>query len=199
MGRDILMPVAEEQKPRIFQGGRDILISMGVLLLLMFVAVGFTGMCTFNPGAPESGPVKEVDAKTFTEMEARGMDFPVRYPEMGEGWMTNSARRAMVSGQPAPVVGWVTPNEGYVAMTQTGVDLDSAVRSIDDDPREYESSTTIAGHEVELYTSEHDDVRDLRVVDMGDSVLLFTGAGSDEEFHELIETAINTEPIDTAN
>ncbi len=105
------MPVAEEQKPRIFQGGRDILISMGVLLLLMFVAVGFTGMCTFNPGAPESGPVKEVDAKTFTEMEARGMNFPVRYPEMGEGWMTNSARRAMVSGEPAPVVGWVTPNE----------------------------------------------------------------------------------------
>ncbi|STC70099.1 putative secreted protein [Corynebacterium pilosum] len=191
------MPVAEEQKPRIFQGGRDILISMGVLLLLMFVAVGFTGMCTFNPGAPESGPVKEVDAKTFTEMEARGMNFPVRYPEMGEGWMTNSARRAMVSGEPAPVVGWVTPNEGYVAMTQTGVDLDSAVRGVDSDPREYESSTTIAGHEVQLYTSEHDDVRDLRVVDMGDSVLLFTGAGSDEEFHELIDTAVNTEPIDT--
>ncbi|WP_257182818.1 DUF4245 domain-containing protein [Corynebacterium cystitidis] len=191
--------MAADQKPRIFQGGRDMMISMGILLLLMFVAVGFTGLCSFNPGAPENGPVKEVDAKTFIHMEAQGMNFPVRYPEMGEGWMTNSARRSMVGNEPAPVVGWVTPNEGYIAMTQTGQELDAAVRGIDSDPRELESTTEIAGHEVELYTSEYDDVRDLRAVDMGDSVLLFTGAGSDEEFRQLIETTINAEPIDTAH
>ncbi|MHA2788562.1 DUF4245 domain-containing protein [Corynebacterium sp. S7] len=190
--------MAAQEKPRIFQDGRDMVLSIGLLVLVMFVSVGFTGLCSFNPGAPENGPVQEVDAKTFTDMEARAVNYPVRYPEMPEGWVTNSARRSMIDGQPAPVIGWVTPDTGYVAMTQTGADLKTAVAAIDDDPRQHTDTVQIAGQDVLKYTSEERDVRDVWALDMQDSRLIFTGAGTDAEFDELISTAITTAPIDTS-
>ena len=127
MVRDILKRVAKE-KPRIFQDSRDISINVVVIVVLMLLAVGFTGMCSFNPGRPENGPVQEVDGQTFLGMEARAVDFAVRYPELPEGWVNNSARRTTLSGTPAPVMGWVTPGEGFLQATQTGVDEDTALK-----------------------------------------------------------------------
>ncbi len=173
-------------------------LSIGLLVLVMFVSVGFTGLCTFNPGAPENGPVQEVDAKTFTDMEARSVTYPVRYPEMPEGWVTNSARRSMIGGEPAPVIGWVTPDTGYVAMTQTSADLTEAIKAIDEDPRQNTDTVRIAGEDVQKYTSEERDVRDVWAVDLDDVRLVFTGAGTDAEFEELISTAIDTAPINTS-
>ncbi|WP_018297469.1 DUF4245 domain-containing protein [Corynebacterium lubricantis] len=190
--------MAAQEKPRIFQDGQDMVLSIGLLVLVMFVSVGFTGLCTFNPGAPENGPVQEVDAKTFTDMEARSVTYPVRYPEMPEGWVTNSARRSMIGGEPAPVIGWVTPDTGYVAMTQTSADLTEAIKAIDEDPRQNTDTVRIAGEDVQKYTSEERDVRDVWAVDLDDVRLVFTGAGTDAEFEELISTAIDTAPINTS-
>ncbi|WIM68515.1 DUF4245 domain-containing protein [Corynebacterium breve] len=189
--------MAAEKRPRIFQGGKDMALTIGVLVAVMLISVGFTGLCSFNPGAPESGPVQEVDAKTFTDMEARAVSFPLRYPEMPEDWVTNSARRSMLGGEPAPVIGWVTPDKGYLSMTQTGVELDKAVVEIDDDPREISRTESIGGAEVQVYSSKQDGVRDIWATDVGDARLLFTGAGTPEEFTQLIETAVKTAPIPT--
>ena len=71
------------QKPRAFQSTKDIVLSLVVLLVAMFLTVGFTGLCSFNPGeADRSGPVQEVDADTVLQMDARTFDFPIRNPEM---------------------------------------------------------------------------------------------------------------------
>ena len=48
---------------------------MVLIVVIMLVAVGATGLCTFNPGKPEQGPVQEVDARTFLDMEARSVNF----------------------------------------------------------------------------------------------------------------------------
>ena len=61
--------VAAEEKPKIFEGARDITLTVGVILIMMFVAVGATGLCSVNP--EKSGPVQDVDASTFLAMEAR--------------------------------------------------------------------------------------------------------------------------------
>ena len=98
-------------------------INVIVIVLLMIGAVGFTGMCSFSPGRPENGPVKEVDGATFMGMEARAAQFPVRFPQMPEGWVNNSARRTTIGEAPAPVVGWVTPQEGYVPVSYTHLTL----------------------------------------------------------------------------
>lgn len=191
----ILKRVANDKKPRIFQDGRDIAINAVLIVVLMVVAVGATGLCTFNPGAPEQGPVQEVDAKTFLDLESRAVEFPVRYPEMPEGWITNSARRSMLGGQPAPVVGWVTPDRGFIQLTQTGVDAEVAAEAADAKPRSLDRTVDVDGHAADVYVSEDADVRDLWVVDAGDARFVLTGAGEDREFEELIATALATEPI----
>ena len=90
-----------------------------VIIAVMTLTVAFTGMCSLNPGRPENGSVQEVDARQFLDIEARGMAFPLRYPQMPDGWTTNSARRSSVDGAPAPVVGWVTAQGAYVQLLQT--------------------------------------------------------------------------------
>lgn len=195
----ILIGVASNKKPRIFQDGRDIAINSVLIIVLMVVAVGATGLCSFNPGTPEQGPVQEVDAKTFLDLEARGVDFAVRYPEMPEGWVTNSARRSMLGGQPAPTVGWVTPDRGFIQLTQTGADAKEAAEGADAKPRTLDRTEDIDGRSVEVYTSDEKDVRDLWVVDAGDARLVLTGAGEAREFEELISTALATAPIQAAD
>ena len=187
--------MASDKKPRIFQDGRDIAINAVLIVVLMLVAVGATGLCSFNPGAPEQGPVQEVDAETFLDLESRAVDFPVRYPDMPEGWITNSARRSMLAGQPAPVVGWVTPDRGFIQLTQTGLDAEAAIENADSKPRTLDRTVDVDGHEVEVLASEEQDVRDLWVVDAGDARFVLTGAGEDREFEELIATALATAPI----
>ncbi|QPK83912.1 DUF4245 domain-containing protein [Corynebacterium qintianiae] len=187
--------MAGDDKPRIFQDGRDMMINVAVIIVAMLVVVGFTGLCTFNPGAPEQGPVQEVDARSFVELESRAVDFPVRYPEMANEWTTNSARRAMLGGEPAPVIGWVTPGGGFVQMTQTGAPLDDAVRGIDANPRQLSNTEEVGGTEVQVYSSKESDVRDVWAVDTGDARLLFTGAATPEEFKQLIGVAVSTPPL----
>lgn len=173
-------------------------INVIVIVLLMVGAVGFTGMCTFNPGRPENGPVQEVDGATFMGMEARAVDFPVRFPQMPEGWVNNSARRSTIGESPAPVVGWVTPQEGYLQLTQTGADVETAVERVDSSPREKTGTQPIdAARDIyaTVYTSEEADVRDLWVLELGDVRLLVKGEAGEEEFRELLATAIRTEPL----
>ncbi len=169
--------------------------SLALIVVVMLVSVGFTGLCTFNPGAPESGPVREVDAEAFMSLEARAMAFPLRLPDNPDGWVTNSARRTQVNSTPAPVVGWVTSDNGFIQATQTDQPLDDSVRTIDQDLRQLERTEQIAGTEVQIHGSDASDIRDLWAMDLGETRVLFTGAGTDEEFHTLIEAFITAEPL----
>ncbi|GAB3086824.1 DUF4245 domain-containing protein [Corynebacterium aquatimens] len=170
-------------------------ISIIVIIIAMVGAVGFTGLCSFNPGRPENGPVQEVDAKTFMDLEARAMNFPVRFPQMPQGWVTNSARRSIVAGQPAPAVGWVTPQEGYLQLTQTDVEADRAARDFDGNFRDKQRTVDVAGRTATVYFSDDEKIRPLWVVDATDVRLLVTGAGEDAEFTSLIDETLATAPL----
>lgn len=170
-------------------------LSLALIVVLMVVSVGATGLCSYEPGAPEGGPVREVDARTFMEMESKAAAFPVRMPDNPDGWVTNSARRGQVNGTPAPIVGWVTADRGFIQFTQTGELLDDAVRGVDPHPRELDRTLQVAGREVRVYHSDESDVRDLWVVDMGDARLLFSGAGKDAEFETIIAAAVGATPL----
>lgn len=167
-------------------------INVVLIALLMIVSVAFTGMCEFNPGRPENGPVHEVDGRTFMEMEARAADFPVRFPDMPEGWTNNSARRTTVDGAPAPVTGWVTPGEGFLQVTQTAAPADT---HIDGKYREHSRTDTVAGHPTTVLSSDAQDVRDMWVVDMGEVRLFVTGAAPEAEFRTLIDAFSTSSPL----
>ncbi|WP_082353367.1 DUF4245 domain-containing protein [Corynebacterium deserti] len=187
-----------EKRPKIFDGSKDMVLSLVVSAIVMFVAVGFTGMCTFNTGTPENGEVPSVDAATFMSMEARSMsDHATRLPETPEGWTTNSARRTQIDDTPASVVGYVTAEEGYIQLTQTGENVDDAVQGYDSRWRDLSETYGLDGHEVGIYTSEEDDVRDLRVMDLGDARIMVSGAATDEEFNELLTAVAEAEPLPT--
>jgi hypothetical protein len=115
---------------------------------------------------------------------------------MPDGWTTNSARRSSVDGAPAPVVGWVTAQGAYVQLLQTDRPLEDAVKDHDDYARKEQTSTSIAGTDVHVYTSEEHDARMLWVADLGDVRLLVSGTAGETEYTQLIEATLKTAPID---
>ena len=92
-------------------------------------------------------------------------------------------------------MGWVTAGGGFLQLTQTGAPLADAVQQADSRPRELARTETVDGTEVQVYTSDAADVRDLWALDAGDARFLVTGAGTDEEFHTLISAALKATPI----
>ena len=184
-----------EEKPRIFQSGRDIFLSLASIIIVMIISVAFTGMCTFGRDTAENAQVHKVDAAAFLNLEARSLDFPVRLPEVPADWVANSARRGWVGNAPAPIIGWVIGKDGYVQLTQTGASLTDAIETVDDKVREHAQTYEVEGTTVELYTSSDNDIRDLRVVDLGEVRLLITGAARADQFDQFIATLIKTKPI----
>ena len=182
-----------ENKPRIFQGSKDITISLVVIIAFMAFAVGFTGMCSFNPGAPENGPVHEVDAPAVISMESRAMAFPLRYPDVPEGWIPNSARRMGLNNQPAVVVGWVTPNATYVQLTQTSADLKYALEHIDRHVRTLGEPVDIDG---QTYTSDDPTAGEAWGTDLGDVRIVISGGGTEEDYRTMAKAILKTTPID---
>lgn len=174
-------------------------LSLVAIVVMMVVGVGATGLCSFEPGNPENGPVPKADASAFLGMEAAGATFPVRLPEVPEGWTANSARRSSLGGQPVPVVGYITDHEGYLQLTQTGEPVAEAVRGYDENPRERDRAVEIEGVPTEVYTSADREVRDLWVADLGDARLLLSGAATEEEFRALIEATVKAQPLRSAS
>lgn len=184
-----------DKKPRIFQDSRDIILSLLVVVGLMIPTVAFTGMCSFNPGAPENGPVQEVDAQQVLSMEAKAMNFPVRLPETPEGWTTNSARRTTVNRQPATVVGWVTKEGAYLQLTQTDQPLDKAVQDVDEHGRTQQEDVVVDGTRFERYTSEERNARDVWAADLGDVRLVFSGTAGEAEFEQIARNTLKATPL----
>lgn len=184
-----------DKKPRIFQDSRDILLSLLVVVGLMVPTVAFTGMCSFNSGAPENGPVQKVDAEQIFSMEAKAMNFPLRLPQTPEGWTTNSARRTTVNRQPASVVGWVTKEGAYLQLTQTDQPLDKAVQDVDEHGRTQQEAVTVAGQKFEVYTSAEKNVRDVWAADLGDVRLIFSGTASKAEFEQIAQKTLEAAPL----
>ena len=170
-------------------------ISMIVIVILTVAIVLPTGLCTFNPGQPEAGLIQEVDEEAFLGMEARAFDFAVVHPEVPEGWTPNSARRTSVNGESAPVVGYVTKDDGYLQLTQTGIALDDAVAGVDGYLRHLEDTVTINDVEVEKYTSDEEDVRDLWAFTHEGTTMLISGVAAGESFEALTTSVTNAQPI----
>lgn len=174
-------------------------ISMIFIIVLMLVVVVPTGLINFNTGDPDPGTVRAIDERAFLDLEARGADFPMVSPDAPAEWTANSARRTQVDGEQASVVGWVTEDDGYIQLTQTGVGLEDAVRGVDAYPRELTGTERIAGTEVQKYQSQERDVRDLWAADAGQTRLLVSGVAAEEDFRELMEAALTAEPIDVSD
>ncbi|ERS42412.1 hypothetical protein HMPREF1287_00179 [Corynebacterium sp. KPL1986] len=190
----ILRRVAAEQRPKIFEGARDIILSLSVVVVMMLLVVGATGLCSVNPETAQ-GPVQEVDEETFLDTQARAGIGAIRDPQMPEGWQANAARRSQLGGETATVVSWLTADGNYVESTQTQVSAEDAGEKYDANYRGLNSTREVAGHQVRVLASDDDSVRCLWIVDLGDARLIISGAAPDEEFAAATEAFIKAKPI----
>jgi hypothetical protein len=202
--RDIIDAVKIE-KPRLFTSTRDLVISLGVLLVVMFFSVGFTGLCSFNPGPAErSGAVQKVDIATILGTDARGLDIPVRLPELPENWEPNSGRRTMVDDQPSSEAGWVIDGEAYLSLTQTVTGLEDAVNDEDGEHREITDTFVVpaasssTGRDVTWQIWTGDDVKKIWAADLGDVRLLVSGTATTDEYRTMAEAATKAQPLEPA-
>ncbi len=188
--------MAGEDKPKIFENGRDMMLSLGVIVVGMLAVVGGTGLCTINPETSDLSAVREVDGEAFLDLEARAAQgAAIRIPDVPEDWVANSARRASVAQSPSSVVGWVTPQEGYLSSWQTQVSLDDALAGFDEYFREETETINIDGQDVIVASTEERNVRDVWAFDMEDERILLSGTASGEEFTELVRAFLAVDPV----
>ncbi|MDN5729484.1 DUF4245 domain-containing protein [Corynebacterium casei] len=189
--------MAGEDKPKIFENGRDMMLSLGVIVVGMLAVVGGTGLCTINPETSDLSAVREVDGEAFLDLEARAAQgAAIRIPDVPEDWVANSARRASVAQSPSSVVGWVTPQEGYLSSWQTQVSLDDALAGFDEHFREEIETINIDGQDVIVASTEERNVRDVWAFDMEDERVLLSGTASEEEFTELVRAFLAVDPVE---
>ncbi|MGO1373268.1 MAG: DUF4245 domain-containing protein [Corynebacterium casei] len=189
--------MAGEDKPKIFENGRDMMLSLGVIVVGMLAVVGGTGLCTINPETSDLSAVREVDGEAFLDLEARAAQgAAIRIPDVPEDWVANSARRASVAQSPSSVVGWITPQEGYLSSWQTQVSLDDALAGFDEHFREEIETINIDGKDVIVASTEERNVRDVWAFDMEDERVLLSGTASEEEFTELVRAFLAVDPVE---
>ena len=183
----------ESKKPAIFQGGRDMVISVAVIVIAMIVVVAPTGLWSYGPGEPEFEPVHEVDPQAFIDNEARANAYEIYFPETPEQWVPNSARRKLIDGESATVVGWVTAERGFIQIAQSNVPLEKALQSFDSKYRPHETIQQVAGRDVIVKSSDDNSVSRLWGVDKNGTTVLFDGVASDDEFTTIIEATLQAE------
>ena len=119
--------------------------SIAPLVLACIVLAGMLGMCSFQPAGPGKGQIPTYDAAAALRADAATLGFPVRLPQLPEGWHANSGDRGGIdggrtdpsSGQQSRAVtctvGYLTPTGMYLALTQSNADEDKLVGSIKTD------------------------------------------------------------------
>ncbi|MFD4368000.1 DUF4245 domain-containing protein [Rhodococcus sp. NPDC058521] len=183
------------EKPRILQNNRDMVWSLVPLVLFCVIIAGIASQCTFSPGGPTSGPIPSFDVDAALTYDARELGFPIRHPDVPEGWTPNSGSRAFVGGGDSSTVGFITPPGRYVQLTQSDADETPLVTFIAGEPRTATGSEDIGGRTWVLYGGE--GVEPIWTSDFTQTRIAVTGSGSDEEFRELAAAVGAAEPLDS--
>lgn len=181
-----------EAKPRILQGNRDMFWSVVVLMVIVGVFAGLAGQCAFTPSGPEQGPIREFDAQASLAQDARTLDFPIRSPEIPEGWTANSGRVQALGETTSSHAGWVTGERSFIELVQSDAPED-AFRSLDGNPRPSRTMVPVSGREWSVYSG--DAVRPVWVLDMGDVRVGVTGSAPTSDFETMAAAVQVTPPL----
>nr|WP_255549558.1 DUF4245 domain-containing protein [Corynebacterium sp. TAE3-ERU12] len=179
------------------QDSRDMVLSLAVMAVLMVVFVGTTGLCSYHPGRPENGPVQEVDADAFVQMEASRVPYPVVLPDVPEGWVPNSARASVVAEHQATIIGFVTTEGDYIQLLQTDAPIDGLPSGTD--ARIASGTVNAGGAEWTISEGVDDNVRRTWTTDAGKVRYEIQGSANDDEYRTLAEATLGADPVAKPN
>lgn len=173
--------------------------SLAPLVAACVLLAGLLGMCSFLPGT--AGPAPSYDVTAALRADAQTFAFPIRQPQLPQGWQANSGGRGEISdgrtdkGQRqravTSTVGYLSPTGWYVRLTQSNADEDKLVASIHHDL--YPSGTVdIDGTAWVVYDGDSEPVWTTR---LGTAQLAITGAGSTEDFRTLAAATQSQPPL----
>ena len=185
-----------DKKPRILHNNKDLIWSLIPLLLACLVIAAVAGQCSLHVGGPKEGVIPTVDAPASWNADAATLDFPIRSPQVPDGWTPNSASRKAVTGADGAqesTVGFITTKGNYLAVTQSSATEDQLVKFVADGARSATDAQQIAGVTWVVYGEE--GVEALWVADFRDVRVLITGAGTSDEFLELATAVVNAKVL----
>jgi hypothetical protein len=199
-------PGPRPAKPRILQDGRDMFWSLVPLIVACVVLAGLVGMCSVRPARPSDGAAPSYNAATALRADAAGLGFPIRLPELPEGWAANSGGRGSIEGGRAGSdgqrqraltsrVGYIAPSKMYVSLTQSNADETALVGSIHADVYPA-GARDVDGVKWIVYQGGEgtEPVWTTRLASpAGPAQVAITGAGSDEDVQTLAR-ATQTQP-----
>ena len=107
--------------------------SLAPLVLACIVLAGLVGMCSFQASGPPSGPPPAYDAAGALRADAAQLGFPVRLPQLPDGWHANSGRRGAIGDTRTSTVGYLAPTGMYVSLTQSNADEPKLIASFGND------------------------------------------------------------------
>ncbi len=164
-------------------------LSLAAMAVIMFIAVGTTGLCSFNPGRPEMGPIPDVDVEAFLAQENQRTPYTVVAPEVPEGWTPNSVRAGMVGPHQTSTIGYVTGEESYIQLLQTDAPADM-LPDEDQAPRISAGTVEAGGVTWEVAEGTEPNIRRTWVADLGDVRVEIQGSASDEMYRTLAEAVV---------
>lgn len=179
------------------------------LVLACVALAGLAGTCAFRPGGVTAGPVPSYDAVAALNADAQTLGFPVRLPQLPDGWQPNSGTRGSITdgrtdatGQRLRAVtsrvGYITPTGMYVSLTQSNADEAALVTSIR--PGMHPTGTEdVDGTRWVVYSSDGDPVWTTRLAGKaGTTQLAITGAAGAAQFRILASATQSQAPLPAA-
>jgi hypothetical protein len=201
-------PSARPAKPRLLQDGRDMFWSMAPLVVACILLAGMVGMCSFQLGGPNRGPVPSYDAASALRADAETLGFPVRLPRLPSGWQSNSGSRGGIeNGRIDPAtgrqlnaatstVGYISPTGMYLSLTQSNAAEDKLVASIH--PAMHPTGVVdIDDTKWIVYEGESSEPVWTTRLDspFGSTQIAITGAGSTDQFRTLAAATQSQPPL----
>lgn len=199
-------PAPKPAKPRILQDWRDMFWSLLPLVLACVALAGLAGTCAFRPGGITPGPVPAYDAAAALKADAQTFGFPVRLPQLPDGWKPNSGTRGSITdgrsdatGQRLRAVtsrvGYISPTGMYVSLTQSNADEVPLVASIS--PGLHPTgSEDVDGTRWVVYQGDGDSVWTTRLTSKaGAAQLAISSSGGPELFRAMAAAVQSQAPL----
>ena len=171
--------------------------SLAPLVVACIVLAGLVGMCSFQARGPTIGPAPDVDAPAQLRADAAQLGFPVRLPQLPEGWHANSGRRDSIEAAKTSTVGYLAPSGMYVSLTQSNADEQKLVASFDGE--HYPTGTqNVDGVSWVVYEGG-EGTRPVWTTRLdgptGEAQIAITGAAPEDEFRTLAAATQSQQPL----